>query len=276
MSRVSLRQATVSLEVQGLLEVRHGGGIYVRSLNVDPERLKTMLTRRRRLPDVLEAREAIECMLARLAAQRRTDADLAAIDAALRAMAVDIANGGIGEAADQRFHTAVAHASKNKLLRDVMKALADPIQETRLESLGEPGRPVRSLADHRRIAEAIRREDPRAAETAMRRHLKIVSDIRLMRWTPGELDESEGDSPNGPATPTASCVAPDRWNSANPCMCDSGVRGEAGRRCAGPPVRLRVVRGTVGDTTLRRKRGASATGLYLTRWRRAAGWDSSR
>ena len=90
-SRVSLRQATVSLEVQGLLEVRHGGGIYVRSLDVDPERLKTMLTRRRRLPEVLEAREAIECMLARLAAQRRTDADLASIDDALRAMAADIA-----------------------------------------------------------------------------------------------------------------------------------------------------------------------------------------
>jgi GntR family transcriptional repressor for pyruvate dehydrogenase complex len=196
-SRVSLRQATVSLEVQGLLEVRHGGGIYVRSLNVDPERLKTMLTLRRRLPDVLEAREAIECMLSRLAAQRRTDTDLAAIDASLRAMAVDIDKGGVGEAADQRFHTAVAHASKNKLLRDVMKALADPIQETRLESLGEPGRPPRSLADHRRIAEAIRRQDPRAAEAAMRRHLKIVSDIRLMRWTPAELDES-ADSPNSP------------------------------------------------------------------------------
>jgi len=59
-SRVSLRQATVSLEVQGLLEVRHGGGIYVRSLNVDPERLKMMLTRRRGLPEVLEAREAID------------------------------------------------------------------------------------------------------------------------------------------------------------------------------------------------------------------------
>jgi GntR family transcriptional regulator, transcriptional repressor for pyruvate dehydrogenase complex len=203
-SRVSLRQATVSLEVQGLLEVRHGGGIYVRSLNVDPERLKTMLTRRRRLPDVLEAREAIECMLARLAATRRTEADLAAIDAALRAMAEDIANGGVGEEADQRFHTAVADASKNRLLRDVMRALADPIQETRLESLGEPGRPPRSLSDHRRIAEAIRREDPRAAETAMRRHLKIVSDIRLMRWTPGALDESAGDSPNGPATATPS------------------------------------------------------------------------
>ena len=195
-SRVSLRQATVSLEVQGLLEVRHGGGIYVRSLDVDPERLKTMLTRRRRLPDVLEAREAIECMLARLAAQRRTDADLTEIDEALGAMAADIAEGGIGDDADRAFHAAIALASKNRLLSDVMAALADPIQETRLESLGEPGRPLRSLGDHRRIAEAIRREDPRAAETAMRRHLKIVSDIRLMRWTPGEFDPSGGGSAN--------------------------------------------------------------------------------
>jgi GntR family transcriptional repressor for pyruvate dehydrogenase complex len=183
-SRVSLRQATVSLEVQGLLEVRHGGGIYVRSLNVDPERLKTMLTRRRRLPDVLEAREAIECMLARLAAQRRTGAHLATIDSAVRAMASDIANGGIGEEADRRFHAAIAKAARNKLLLDVMNALEDPIHET--------------LADHRRIAEAIRREDPRGAEAAMRKHLKVVANIRLLRWTPGEFDES-ADSRNGPA-----------------------------------------------------------------------------
>ena len=144
-------------------------------------------------------------MLARLAAQRRSDADLAAIDEALAAMAANIAEGGIGDDADRAFHTAIALASKNKLLSDVMTALADPIQETRLESLGEPGRPVRSLGDHRRIAEAIRREDPRAAETAMRRHLKIVSDIRLMRWTPGELEASDGESSNDgpPRTPHA-------------------------------------------------------------------------
>lgn len=200
-SRVSLRQATLSLEVQGFLEVRHGGGIYVRSLDVDPERLKAMLMRRRRLPDVLEAREAIECMLARLAAQRRTDTDLESIDEALRIMAADVADGKIGDAADQRFHTAIAQAAKNRLLLDVMGALEDPIQETRLESLSEPGRPPRSLADHRRIADAIRRGDPRAAESAMRRHLKVVSDIRLLRWVPTEPDRPKNslDRPPGPA-----------------------------------------------------------------------------
>lgn len=187
-SRVSLRQATVSLEVQGLLEVRHGGGIYVRSLSVDPERLKMMLTRRRRLPDVLEAREAIECMLARLAAERRTEPEMAEIEAALQAMSGAVADGGIGEAADRRFHQAIADAAHNPLLKDVMDALGDRIHETRLASLGEPGRPPRSLTDHARITEAIRAQNPRRAETAMRRHLKVVSDIRLLRWTPEGLD----------------------------------------------------------------------------------------
>lgn len=192
-SRASLRQATVSLEVQGVLEVRHGGGIYVRSLDPDPERLKAMLLRRRRLPEVLEAREAIECMLVVLAAKRRTDEDLVAIEEALALMETDISGGGLGDGPDRMFHTRVAAAAKNKLLLDVMQALEDPIQETRMASLSEPGRPPRSLADHRRIADAIRRQDPRGAEIAMRRHLKVVADIRLLRWAPSGLDALEID-----------------------------------------------------------------------------------
>lgn len=191
-SRASLRQATVSLEVQGLLEVRHGGGIYVRSLNVDRERLQEMLTRRRRLPEVLEAREAIECMLASLAAKRRTEADMEAIDAALNAMAAEIDAGGIGVESDRAFHAAIAEAARNRLLLDVMEALAGPVEETRVESLSEPKRPPRSLADHRRIAEAIRRQDSAAAERAMRKHLRVVSDTKLLRWNPGEADSPDG------------------------------------------------------------------------------------
>lgn len=190
-SRASLRQATVSLEVQGLLEVRHGGGIYVRSLNVDRERLQEMLTRRSRLPEVLEAREAIECMLASLAATRRTEADMEAIDAALKGMAAEIDAGEIGIESDRAFHSAIAEAARNQLLLDVMEALAEPVEETRVESLSEPKRPPRSLADHRRIAEAIRRQDRTAAERAMRKHLRVVSDTKLLRWNPTGAESPE-------------------------------------------------------------------------------------
>lgn len=181
-SRVSLRQATVSLEVQGVLEVRHGGGIYLRALPGDRSRFVELMMRRHRLPEILEAREALETQLAALAAIRRTDADMRAIDAALDTMHDEIESGGLGVHGDELFHSAITAAARSALLGDFMAALGPAITETRLSSLAEPSRPARSLAAHRRIAEAIRSEDPGAARRAMRRHLKMVADVGLLRW----------------------------------------------------------------------------------------------
>jgi GntR family transcriptional repressor for pyruvate dehydrogenase complex len=181
-SRASVRQATVALEVRGTLEVRHGDGIYLRSLPNDPDRLE-LLTQRHRLPAILEAREALETQLAALAAARRTEADIAAMGRALDAMAADIAAGGLGEEGDRLFHEAVTGAAGSALLADFMAALAAPISETRRHSLGEPGRPLRSLKAHRRILEAIRRRDTSGARQAMRRHVQNVADIGLLRWS---------------------------------------------------------------------------------------------
>ncbi|CAM5660762.1 HTH-type transcriptional repressor NanR [Streptomyces tendae] len=71
-SRASVKQAIVVLEVQGLVEARHGGGTYLVRDSLDVEPVEKMVERRRRLPDVLEAREALETKLAELAAERRT------------------------------------------------------------------------------------------------------------------------------------------------------------------------------------------------------------
>lgn len=183
-SRASLRQATVALEVQGVVEIRHGGGIYLRSLNTEPEHLANLLTRRRVLSEVLEAREALEVMLAGLAAGRRSEADLNAMDLALENMARDVAAGGLGEAQDAQFHDAVTQAAGNRLLADLMAALHDPIEQSRRESLSQPGRPPKSLAGHQRITEAIRRQDIRGSQNAMRQHLRVVADVAVLRLVP--------------------------------------------------------------------------------------------
>lgn len=181
-SRVSLRQATVALEVQGILEVRHGDGIYLRARSDDPTRLVELMARRHRLPAVLEAREALETQLASLASVRRSDTEMARIDAALERMAADISDGGLGIEGDAQFHGAVTDAAHSPLLAQLMEALAAAIGETRSSSLSEPGRPPKSLAAHRRIAEAIKKQDPVAARRAMRRHLEVVADVGLLRW----------------------------------------------------------------------------------------------
>src|SRR5579863_1944138 len=56
----SERDLAEALQVRGTLEVRHGDGIYLRSMPDDPGRLMELMTRRHRLPEILEAREALE------------------------------------------------------------------------------------------------------------------------------------------------------------------------------------------------------------------------
>ncbi|HWD06273.1 MAG TPA: FCD domain-containing protein [Amycolatopsis sp.] len=183
-SRASVKQAIVVLEVQGLVESRHGGGVYLRTDTLNPEPVAALVDRRSRLPDVLDAREAIETKLAELAALRRTPEDLAEITAALDAMRAEIDAGELGEDGDRRFHAAVAAAAHSALLSDFMAEIRTGVAESRHESLQQPHRPPRSLAQHRRIANAIRAQNATAAAAAMKKHLETVARVRLLSWNP--------------------------------------------------------------------------------------------
>ena len=183
-SRVSVKQAIVVLEAQGLVEARHGGGTYLLRDTLDVEPVHRLIERRRRLPDVLEAREALETKLAELAAERRTEQDLQILRAAVEFMADEIAGGGPGAEGDRRFHAAVTAAAHSALLAEFMRSITEQITESRHESLRQPGRPARSLAQHRRILDAIAGARPGEAAAAMRRHLRTVAKVRLLEWDP--------------------------------------------------------------------------------------------
>jgi GntR family transcriptional regulator, transcriptional repressor for pyruvate dehydrogenase complex len=180
-SRASVSQALVALEVQGVIDVRHGDGAVI--LDIPPERqlLAAIGARRNRLREVIEAREALEVKLAALAAQRRTDSDLAAIDSALDAMAEDVTAGGRGVLGDERFHAAVTAAAHSGLLGRMMAEISELIRESRIESLAQPGRPAESLEAHQKVAAAIRDGDPERAGAAMAEHIAAVSDVGLLR-----------------------------------------------------------------------------------------------
>ena len=84
MSRATLSQALVALEVIGVVAVRHGDGTVVTDRPPAPTRItEAIRAHADRLPEIIEARDALESKLAALAAERRTDEDLARIDAAL-------------------------------------------------------------------------------------------------------------------------------------------------------------------------------------------------
>jgi GntR family transcriptional repressor for pyruvate dehydrogenase complex len=192
-SRASVKQAVVVLEVQGLVETRHGGGTYLTGDSLDAEPVDRLVERRRRLPDVLEAREALETKLAELAAERRTEEDLQAMRTALADMESDILTGGHGVEGDRRFHAAVTAAGHSTLLAEFMHNISEAVAESRNESLRQPGRPTRSLDQHMRILEAVQAGDPEAAAAAMRRHVRTVAKVRLLEWNPDEKGGSAAD-----------------------------------------------------------------------------------
>lgn len=180
-SRASVSQALVALEVLGVVSVRHGDGAVLLDRRSEHQVLTAFRNHRARMPEVIDARSAMEGKLARLAARRRTEEDLAAIDAALVKMAADIDDGRRGLDGDKAFHAAITQAGHSPLLTRLMAEISELIGETRLESLAQPGRPRESLAGHRRIAEAIRRGDAEAAGAAMEDHIALVSDVALNR-----------------------------------------------------------------------------------------------
>jgi GntR family transcriptional repressor for pyruvate dehydrogenase complex len=185
-SRATLSQALVALEVVGVVAVRHGDGTVLTDKAGSARITEAIRAHANRLPEVIEARDALETKLAALAAQRRTDADLAAIEDALQQMERDIDAGGRGVDGDEQFHGAVTAAAYSPLLAQMMATIRQLIVETRIESLSQPGRPRDSLAGHRRIADAIRDGDPAAAADAMHAHVMLVSDVALLRERPAE------------------------------------------------------------------------------------------
>lgn len=179
-SRATLSQALVALEVIGVVAVRHGDGTVVtrsRTRSI----VEAIRAHADRLPEIIDTRDALETKLAALAAARRTDEDLRRIDEALGAMAADIEAGGRGVEGDERFHGAVTAAAHSLLLARLMDEISDLIKETRIESLSQPERPLASLAGRRAIAEAIRAGDPDEASEAMHAHVAMVSDVALPR-----------------------------------------------------------------------------------------------
>ena len=180
-SRATLAQALVALEVLGVIDVQHGTGAVLARRPSVASVIKGLREHRSRLPEIVEARSTLEVKLAALAAARRTDEDLAAIDEALEVMAKEINDGHRGTRGDELFHEAITAAAHSSVLAQLMAFIAEMILETRMESLGQPGRPEQSLASHRKIADAVRAQDADGAAEAMLAHIELVSDVELLR-----------------------------------------------------------------------------------------------
>lgn len=189
-SRPTVREAIIALEVQGLVEVRIGSGAYVKRLPGDDDSPGFNVT----AFELTEARLLFEGEAAALAATQVTDEDVAEIEALVHQIAEENRDPNGTENADRAFHLAIARATRNVAVYNAIERLWD----TRASSpeaalLHEKARhanvkPV--VEEHSAILEALRARDPNAARAAMRAHLSAVLDGLLFATEERALAEA--------------------------------------------------------------------------------------
>ncbi|MBB3998018.1 FadR/GntR family transcriptional regulator [Aureimonas pseudogalii] len=196
-SRPTVREALIALEVEGRIRIRVGSGIYVTT--PPPPQIVP--------PDVIEgpfellrARELIESAVAREAATRASAADIATLDVVLAQMEDGTHPSPETIALDRMFHVTVAAILGNAVVVRFVGELFDqrmtPYFE-RLSSYFETGESWRiAHHEHRAVRDAIAAGDPAAADAAMRRHLQRSAE-RFQRG----FGEAANPAPNDLATP---------------------------------------------------------------------------
>jgi len=181
-SRPSVREALIALEVEGLVEVRIGSGIYVLGPSVRaegeeaPGGLGAGTVDAAAGPfELMRARYTIESECAALAAKSAKKAQIAAIEDALDGMDREFAQEIQPIAGDRLFHLRIAEATGNGALVAVVKMLWEermgPLYQRLEHHYDTPGLWIAAMAEHRAVLKAIALHDAPGARAAMQRHL---------------------------------------------------------------------------------------------------------
>lgn len=174
--RSSVREALRMLESRGLIASR-GNGAFVVAEPPNPfsQGLGIMLAGGRTdLQQLFEVRLMLEGEIARLAAERRSDVQLAALQASIERMELGLEREDAYISADVDFHLALAAATGNEIVVQLMDAVRDRLRAAFGTVFRVPGSPARSIADHRAIVAAIEARDGAAARELMHGHIARV------------------------------------------------------------------------------------------------------
>jgi DNA-binding FadR family transcriptional regulator len=189
-SRPTVREAIIALEVQGLIEVRVGAGAYVRQIPGQSDAPGFNVT----AFELTEARLVIEGEAAALAAAHISDAELDDLDALVEEIASDNRCGKGADDADREFHRLIARATRNAAIVDTIEQLwrlrASSPDIALLLAKARTAKVEPVVEEHRAVARALRQRDPAQARIAMRAHLAAVLDHLLFATEEAAVEEA--------------------------------------------------------------------------------------
>tara|TARA_R110002110_G_scaffold415748_1_gene654831 strand:- start:66851 stop:67552 length:702 start_codon:yes stop_codon:yes gene_type:complete len=177
-SRSTIREAMIALEINGLVDIRKGSGIYVSAANDEPADIAD-------LPgpfEILEACVLVEGEAAALASQRITQEEIQQLNKLIKRMA-EIGDRHYSEEAqgvDRAFHLATAAAARNAAILQSVYQLWDWRERAQVNAtcqhLAREGGNAETLQEHRKILSALQQRDTDGARRAMQAHLRRVLD----------------------------------------------------------------------------------------------------
>jgi len=173
--RPAIREALVVLEARGMVDIRHGARARVADRPAAPTDLGEAARRllgktAHAVEDIKEARLVLETAIARRAAERASDGDIARLKAALEDNRRAIPERDAYLRTDIAFHRTIASISGNAVFEAASEAMLAWLARFRVDMVHVEGANLLSHDEHARIAEAIARRDPDAAERAMTEH----------------------------------------------------------------------------------------------------------
>ncbi len=165
-SRTPLREALAQLDQEGLVKVVARRGIFI------VRRTKTEIL------EMITAWAALESMAARLAAERATEHDLKELHQLIDPYSDVDRHMGEYSDANIHFHQAIIRTSGNQLIEQITDSLFMHVRAIRNRTIFEKDRAKRSVADHKKIVEAIENRDADLAEKLVREHtLKLRAHV---------------------------------------------------------------------------------------------------
>lgn len=185
----TVREALKKLETLGVVDIRHGSGVYV---GADPDALiisnpvHSGTISRKVLVDLIEARIPIETTSARLAAANATPDQLEAMHTLLDQAGENLHDAGVLNQSNLGFHRQIAIASGNLVIRQILDVLTNAFRDEQRLILDISGTRQRDHREHREILDTLERRDANAAADCMHEHLDGVR-MRLLAWAPAEM-----------------------------------------------------------------------------------------
>lgn len=188
-SRPSLREALKLLQAQGMLQIRHGHGVFVAEPQAAVSLRAALVRAQIGVDELFAMREVLELPAAAWAAERQHRDELAAVRAAHMELddysrTDDLDFERLREL-DAAFHLSIVAASGNRFLRQTTIILHEILASGMETTLRAPGRVEKSREDHRRILEAILAGDAASARRAARAHIRAAWKVAL-RATDGD------------------------------------------------------------------------------------------